>query len=281
MSNFRKSVPKPAPGSGAPKPKNGIVKLVYAADITTFPPSDANGVKMEGNIVLKPGAKVQTLYLTDDTQKLSHSTEGDADAEGFLKKAEASHPGDSLEINEFAQNTIGEGLILFVDTECNGTSYKVLGTPCNPMYLKGELTDDKDGVKHMFNFEQRRRDRYVAKFYDGALPVSDNYAPATFALALTDANGVIVQLPPSEDEESELSFTALTMTNRNAVITLIGGGGAEPLTIETTTIIPTVNIPNYILKNATPWVALKDAIIQFKYIETFGGTFYLVELSRS
>lgn len=281
MANFRKSVPKPAPGSGAPKPKNGIVKLVYAADIATFPPSDANGVKMEGNIVLKAGAKVQTLYLTDDTQKLSHSTEGDADSEGFLKKAEASHPGDSLQINEFEQNTIGEGVILFVDTECNGTSYKVLGTPCNPMYLKGEMTDDKEGVKHMFNFEQRRRDRFVAKFYEGVLPVSDAYAPATFALALSSANGVIVQLPPSEVEESELSFTDYSGVNNNSVVTLIGGGGEEPLVVECTDAIPTVNVPNFLLKNATPWVALKGGIIQFKVMTTYGGFIYFIEVSRS
>ena len=276
MANFRKSVPKPAPGSGAPKPKNGIVKVVYAADISVFPPSDSNGVKMEGNIALKAGAKVETLYLTDDTQKLSHSTEGDADAEGFLKKAEASHPGDSLEINEFVQNTIGEGVILFVDIECNGTGYKVLGTPCNPMYLKGELTDDKDGVKHMFNFEQRRRDRFVAKFYDGALPLTEPFMNPAFAVdyrQVVNPSGTY-NLPASTVADTEVTINGADGTH-NRVITLVGGGGAEPATLS-----DGINGPVTVhLKNGTDWVALKGAVINFRIFT--GVTYHLFEISRA
>ena len=66
MTNFRKSVARPAPGAGAPKGKNANATVVYVDDILTFPQPDANGVLLVGNIVLKDGAKMERIYLTDE-----------------------------------------------------------------------------------------------------------------------------------------------------------------------------------------------------------------------
>ena len=169
MTNFRKSVPRPAPGAGAPKGKNGNVTVVYVDDILSFPGTDPNGVKLIGNIVLKAGAKMEKIYITDSTQKASHKYEGDPDAGGMLKMLEGSHPGDELQINEFIQNNIEVPVILIYDLDCGTNTRKVIGLPCNPMYLKPEFEDSNDAVKHTLMYEQRRRDRHVSKFYEGEL----------------------------------------------------------------------------------------------------------------
>jgi hypothetical protein len=269
-------VARPAPGAGAPKPKNGMVTIVYADDVLSFPQSDANGVKTTGNLVLKDGAKMYQLYMTDDSQKASHSIEGESDTEGFLKKFEGTHPGDELEASEFVQNSIGQGIIALYSRECGLNSRKLIGTPCNPLYLKGEFVDDKDGSKHTFNFEQRRRDRNVAKFYDGEVVYEENYVAATTAIDLTDANGPVVKLPAVTVVDTDVSIATLTMTNaQKKIITLIGGGGSEPETLAAVFSGPVT----LILDNGTDWVALKDAVINLQVYDA-GATTYLIEVSR-
>lgn len=196
MTTFRKSVPAPTQvGAGAPTPKKGLVTIMHSADVLTFPVRDANGVVMLGNIVLKAGAKMLQLYLTSSTQKGSHEIEGDEDQEGFVKKFEGQHPGDSLEVNEFVQNSLGEGYIVIYGIGCGNSQGKVLGDPCNPMKLKGSYTDDKDGRKHILMFEQTYKDRYLAGFYNGEITLASNYVSVTSGLALLAANGVVQQLP--------------------------------------------------------------------------------------
>lgn len=274
MTTFRKSVPQPAPGAGAPKPKKPNVTVVYADDVLVFPISDANGVKMLGNIVLKDGAKMERVYATIDTQKASHTFEGDPDKEGFLKMFEGSHPGDELAINEYIQNTIGVGVLVIYDVDCNTGLRKVLGTPCNPLYLKPEFTDDKDGVAHMLKFEQRMRDRFVAKFYEGELSIAENYVSPDFALAITDVNGPVYRLPVSDVADTDITVGSMTQANKK-VISIVGSGGDEPATLAGG-VNGSVTV---LLSDGTDWVALKDAVINLQVFDA-GATTYLVELSR-
>lgn len=273
MALFRKSVARPEPGSGAPKPKDGMATVVYAADILSFPPSDENGVRMQGNITMKPGFKFHQLYLTDESQKASHSIDGEADAEGFLKKFEGSHPGDSAEVNEFEQNTIGQGVIIIYPTDCGANSNKVIGTPCNPLYLKGEFTDDKEGVKHMFNFEQRKRDKNVAKIYTGSMAFAENFA-AALALDLTPANGYGYQLP-ANDAADDITVAAMTHPSRKT-LSIIGGGGEDPAILSGGSSGPVT----VLLENGTQWIAYKNAVINLMVVDA-GATTYLIEMSRS
>ncbi len=272
MTNFRKSVARPAPGAGAAKPKNPLVKVIYADDLLEYPPTDENGVLMLGNIVLKDGAKTHTLYLTNDTQKSSHTTEGDADAEGIMKKFEASHPGDELEINEFVQNSLGIGFIIVHELECGSTRKKVIGTKCNPLYLKDEFSDDKEAVKHVLTFEQRMRDRHVAKFYDGELQFEENFN-AALAVALAPANGYVYRLPV-EDEGTAITIASNTIGNRK-IVSLIGSGGEDPAVLAGGVSGPVT----VLLSDGTAWTALKDAVINFEVFDA-GAVTYLKEVSR-
>jgi hypothetical protein len=275
MSTFRKSVPKPAPGAGAPKGKNPFLKIVFVADILEWPLYDGNGVKMLGDIVLKDGAKIQTLYLTDDTQKISFTTEGESDAEGFLKKFEGKHPGDSLEKSEFVQNTIGQPLVLIYDSGCADTEKRVLGDACNPLYLKAELTDDKDGLGTMFVFEQRIRDRKVPGFYSGSISIAENFVATTSAVPVTTANGNIYRLPAVTVADTDVTFSSMSLAH-GQILSLVGGGGAEPSTLASGVNGSVI----VLLKDDTSWTALKDATISLQVFDA-GAVTYLIEVART
>lgn len=276
MSNLRLSVAKPAPGAGSPKGKEANATLVYVNDLVKemFPNANENGVKLVGNIVLIAGARMQRIYMTDSTQKASHKYEGDPDAGGFMKQYEGSHPGDELEINEFVQNSIEEPFIIIYDVDCNSNMRKVVGLPCNPLYLEPEFMDDDAGVKHTLIFKQRRRDRHVSKFYEGELSFVENYvAPDAEALALAPANGYVVELPES-NAATDIAVASNTIVHKK-VVTLKGNGGTIPSTLSGGVSGPVT----VILDNGTVWEATKGAFINLEVFDG-GATTYLKEISR-
>lgn len=275
MTNFRKSVPKPTVvGAGAPNPKKGLVSVIFASDVLSFPGRDANGVKMVGNIILKPGTKVHTLYETPTSQKASHSIEGDEDAEQFKSKFEGTHPGDSIEINEFVQNALGEGIIVLYGTACGIGPKKVLGDPCNPLKLKGEFTDDKDGVKHTLNFEQLQGDSKIPGFYYGTLSYDGNFTVAdAAAMIINPVNGNVYQLPATP-VEVKVGIATMTLPH-GEVVSFIGSGGAGPTVLEGGALTGVT----VLLKNDTDWIALKDAVINLQVMDA-GTIIYLIEVSR-
>ena len=276
MSVFRKSVVKPAPGAGAPKGKNPNATVVWVEDLIKemFPNPNENGVMLVGNIPLKQNARMERIYMTDVTHKVTHKQEGDADAEGFMKAYEGSHPGDELEINEFIQNSLGEPFIIIYDVDCNTGLKKVVGLPCNPLYLKSEFLDDNTAVKHTLVFEQRRRDRHVSKFYEGELSFAENFNVADAeALALNVANGFVMKLPVS-NEVTVVAIATNTLPHKK-VVTLIGSGGTNPATLS-----GGISGPNtVIVDNGLVWEANNGAFINLQVYEG-GGVTYLQEISR-
>lgn len=275
MTSFRKSVPKPAKaGSGAPTPKRGEITLIHTDDILTFPERDVNGVKMVGNIVLIAGATMHKLYLTGSTQKASYGVEGDEDMEGFIPKFEGVYPGDTIEINEFVQNALGEGFVAIYGLGCGTNQGKVLGDPCNPLKLKPEFTDDKDGTKTTMVFEAALKTAQIPGFYFGATTYAVYPTTADSDVDFLVATGNVYQLP-------EIGVTAVITAAsidipHGEIVTLIGGGGAAPYTLDK----GAAGQVTVILKDGTQWVALEGATISFKvFIE--GATKYLIEESRT
>lgn len=276
MTHIRKSIGRSSAVSpGAARPKKAEVTLVYVDDILSFPERDPmGGVKLLGNIVLKPGAKMYTMYETPSSQKASHTIEGDEDMEGFKKKFEGSVPGDSLEFNEFLQDALGRGFIIIYGVNCGSNANKILGTPCNPMKIKGEFTDDKDGVKHAISFEQYQADGYVAGVYEGTLQYGSNFeVVAVTAVLMTEANGTVYQLP-STAVEAAIDVDTMSLPH-GTVVSLIGGGGAGPSKLES----GVKTAATIVLVQDSDWMALKDAVINFKVVDA-GATKYLIEQSR-
>jgi len=275
MSGYRKSVPRPAQaGAGAPSPKNGKITVIYAEDILSFPERDLGGVKLVGNIVLKSGAKMHYLYMTPTSQKLNDEITGDEDMEAFTKKAEGIHPGDSLDIREFRANALGVPFVLIFGAGCGKNTGDVIGTPCNPVKLKGSYASDNEGIKNVMMFDAVLPDREPIGLYSGETTFAENFIAADEDLALTVANGVVQELPAFALAEV-LTATAIDLDN-GAVVSLIGGGGADPATLD----VGVQGVVTVILLNGTVWTALKGAVINLEVIKG-GATTYLVEKSRA
>ncbi len=277
MTHFRKSVARPVKsGAGAPTPKKGLVTVIYTDDVLDFPVRDANGVKMIGNIVLKPGAVMHTLYNTPSSQKASYGFEGDEDKEGFLPKFEGMHPGDEIEINEFVQNSLGTPYIIIYGLGCGTNQGKVLGSPCNPMKLKPEFLDDKDGTGTTMVFEAVVKSREIPGFYFGTTEYATYPTTASGDVDFLVATGAVYQLPADDTAPADPITAASIDLAHNTIVSLIGGGGTEPMTLSS----GAQGVVTVILKDDTQWVALKDAVINLKVFAA-GATTYLVEESRT
>ena len=229
---------------------------------------------MLGNIVLKPGAKMHYLYMTPSTQKITDEITGDEDFEAFEKKAEGIHPGNSLDIREFRANSLGVGVVLVFGGGCGDNAGDVVGTPCNPMKLKGNYTNDKDGVKNMLQYEAAQADAMAIGHYTGEITLASNFVAADVDLELTVANGPVQQLP-SLDITDAITATSIDLET-GTMVSLIGGGGSDPATLS----VGTQGAVDVVLINGTQWAALKDAVINLEVVNG-GATKYLVERSRA
>jgi len=271
---FRQSVPKPAALSGAPSAKKGEVTVIWVDDILSFPGRDANGIRMMGNIVLKAGFRFHKIYITPSTQKATYSIEGEEDQEGFMSKFEGTHSSNALEMREFAANAPGQGFVLVYGANCGAESGTVLGTPCAPMKFKGSFSDDKDATKFELVFEQAQRSQYAPGHYTGSYSFAENYTASSADIDFTEANGYAYQLPSAAVTDA-ITATSCTLET-GKIISLIGGGGASPLTLSG----GTQGAVTVLLKDNTQWVALKDAVITLEVFDA-GTTTYLKEVSRA
>lgn len=273
MTYLRINVAKPSgssPGASAPKEPNLV--LVADDDILFEPMRNSKGVKLEGNYIIKPGAKMIEVYMTPSKSKASYESDGDEDAVSIKQKFECEHPGNELEIAEFAQNWLGVNCRLIYGS-CTDNFRKVLGTKCAPIQMKPSLQDDADARKHVFVFEQTASSKWVPGHYTGALVFADPFAVADAgAVAVTLANGPIYKLPSLAVTEPVV-FSNIEQEH-GTIITLMGGGGVDPATLASG-----VLANGAILKDGVAWVGLEGAVINLQVYDA-GANKYLIELSR-
>lgn len=259
-------------GAGASTPKDPNVHVVRTKDVLTWPTRNAKGVLAVGDLVMKPGKKVISVYMTGVNQKPNFATEGDVDKEQIMQKFEATHPGDELEAHEFYQNNLGEDLVIFYGN-CADNSKRMYGTPCAPLRMKGDFMDDKDGRGFNFNFEQIQGTRFVPAHYNGNLPVSAPYN-TDVSIDMLAANGKqykVEALAVTDD----ITLSDFDLVHGD-VVTLIGSGGAGPATLSAGDLTEAT----VILVDGQQWTALENATISFDVVDG-GSTIYLVEKNRS
>src|SRR5690606_22232857 len=224
MTWIPQNVVKSGPGAGAAAANKPNVTLFRMEDVLVFPSRDSKGVRTVGDIVMKPGAKMFTVYCTPSKQVKSYSTEGDEDMETIKQKFEGSTPGDVLELSEFIQNNIGVDMGILANNCIDG--YKRLyGTPCSPMKLKAEQTDDSSGRMIKMTYEQAVGSKYVPGFYDG----NESFGAPTATdetIDVTIANGFQYKIA-SDATGASLAIASITQPH-GSIITLIGSGGADP-----------------------------------------------------
>lgn len=274
-----KSVPAPQRRSaGAPTPKDPDLVIIKTSDVLAWPAPDAGGVNLLGNYVIKPGATMHKLYSTPSKIGSGFESEGDEDAVGVKQKVDASHPGNSVEIREFVLSALGESFIILQGT-CRDENKTVYGTKCSPMKLKPTFSDNGDGTNHTFVFEQYMRTDQVPYNYTGAMTFDAPFAVADNNLPLLEANGLAYQLPAFEDALGTALDVASLDLAHGSIVSLIGGGGAEPAVLSGGPATGAANV-EVLLKEGTNWTALQNATISLE-VFVAGATTYLVERSRS
>ena len=267
------NVNKPAvAGAGASTPKDPNVHIVRTKDALQWPVRNAKGVLMVGDLVMKAGRKIISVYMTGVNQQPTYTSEGDVDKEQIMQKFEATHPGDELEAHEFYQNNLGEDLVIFYGN-CSDNTKRVYGTPCAPLRVKGGFEDNKDGRGFNFNFEQIQGTRFVPAHFAGNLPTAAPTA-TDVSIDMLRANGFQYQI----EALATTAPIAISDFDLQAgdVVTLIGSGGAGPATLSAGDLTQAT----VILKDGQVWTALQNATISLEVVDG-GTTIYLVEKNRS
>ncbi len=269
----RKSVAAPqgiSPGSAQPKRPN--VTIIFADDILSYPERDSKGILLLGNFVMKPNAAMIQVYMTPKKQKPSYAGEGDVDELIVPQQFEASHPGNSLEIRELIQNTIGKDVII-LSGDCQGNDFDMYGTPCSPLRLTPSGTFDDTKTGHDLMFKQPLGTGFLPALYQGALALGAPVAAPDATLDLLVASGFQYKLPA--DAAGAAIDTTSIDHEHGAVISLIGSGGADPSTLSSG-----AGTAATVILKAGEWAALDNASIDLMvYID--GATTYLIEQKRS
>lgn len=274
MYTFKK-LDRPVAGSGAPTTGSRFAYLARLKDVVSFPDTDANGVRLVGLPVFKPGSGLVPVYLTSSTREFSYETQGDQDARSFKVKFVASHPGNELEALEFAQNMLDEEFAVFIPGCKSTDAVKVLGRPCAPLIFKSSHKSGKDGSKFEFTFEQEVGGKNTYMLYFGPLNTLETvYGDIDFATpATTFANVQNVKATGTASTLSITNLDALTETQ----VTFVGNE-LDPAKAgiikqkETTPIL-------ILLKDGLSWTAVKGSSITFEVIKS-GGITVLRELWR-
>ncbi|PIE50754.1 MAG: hypothetical protein CSA38_01955 [Flavobacteriales bacterium] len=273
---------RPKSGAGAPsfttdRPLFAIPVDAFAEN--GFPKADENGVRTTTNVVLKDGCFAIPMYYTSGTKDYSVENTGEQDAERFMLKVVASHPGDSTEATEFMVNNQGKGFVLFAGNKCGDTGMKMIGDICNPLYLKPSFKANKDKTGFEVSFEQSTGSRYMHKVYYGDLPLEEDvmpeYAPAAIKFLNTEHNVVKVAEGTSA---TTVKVTALNYKH-NDIVTLVGKDLDESTagTLSDSTGNSTIRV---MLDKGIEWKSLKDSTISFRVFEGKTNT-YLIETARS
>ena len=274
MSYLKVNVTKPAgisPGTGSGK--NRVV-IVDADDVLVYPPRDSKGVKMVGNFVLKPNARMIEIYTTKSKGEAPVESDGDEDSINIKQMFKCQHPGNSLEVKEFTQNWLGKNVYI-LHTSCADNFIEVMGTPCAPLQVKPAKTDTNDGRFWTLNFEAYASSQFVPGHYEGDFVFG---AP----VAVSDPTDFDVDTETNNQYKLAATSTATTIAigtldaNHGEIITLIGGGGSTAATLAQTVSGDLL----VVLKNGTTWTALQDAVIHLQVYKA-GSKTVLTELSRA
>lgn len=270
------TVAKPAgisPGSASPKKAN--ITIFDMDEVATFPARDDKGIITSGNILMKEGKNMIQVYMTRSKISAPWESDGDEDSINIKTSFEGQHPGNKKEIREFIQNWLGKNVGIILET-CDGQK-ELVGTPCAPLQLKPSRQDNNDGLFHMLKFEAFASSNLLPSIYEGAIALEQpKVVTVVTPLSVNTATGSIFKLPVTATTE-EIALLWSSIPN-GGIITLIGSGGAAPLTLTEGQGVGGAGVGFNVLKNGVQWVALNGAYITLKAYS--GGANYFIEQSR-
>lgn len=160
---MRFSVAKTSKDRSLPVAKKDLV-LLYADDIVSLPETNERGVLAINEIQVMNGAEFYSLYLTPSTQKLSSDIEGDIGVKGWKPTVSGSFPGTRLQISEWMHNNINSAFVA-IQKICE-SSYKIIGSKTNPLFLTGKISEDKDSSLCEVNLIAAKKSKRPFIFYN-------------------------------------------------------------------------------------------------------------------
>ena len=254
---------------GGPAGIKDVAYVFRKSDVVTMPQRDANGVLIEGDIILKPGAYMAELYGTQSKIEVKEMTEGDADQEGDKPSVTLVHPGSYLEVQEWFKANRHEDLFIVID-RCSGEP-ELYGECCNGLRLKREKTLNGTETSNKFTFEAPVAGD-VAAIYRGAI-TKEGY------VATADADATTIDVAAGEGMyRTGVNTEATALTDlENAVhgkkYTLVGNSGAFPTSITAST--------TFILKDGTAMSLIAGSQITFRAFKSGASDIVFFEQSRS
>lgn len=259
------SVPRPEgnPGRGI-QPRDQLT-LIDVDDIAFMPSTDAKGVVIPENIVMRPGKYAYNLYMTPGTIEISNPTEGDTDKMGFTPSIKFEHPGNEQSVREFITNSINRKFIIIV-RYCSGKPADLIGTLCNPCKLSTTYTGNSEGSSNEITFTQISRGDGIF-IYKGTVtleePVTTVESGAKVVNFVSEGQ---YQLSSGQAEINEISGGV-----HGAVITLLGVDGVSPTV--------TSDGDKILLHGGNVFTATEGSQITFRAFDTGGGIIW-IEQSR-
>lgn len=273
-----------AAGAGSPKFNNDkLVWLIPADEFVEngFPATDDKGVRLLGNMTLKPGAFAIPMYATASSKDYSAEAQGEDDAENFKLSFKANHPGDEIEATEFAVNYLGEGFVVVFDKcKANGTR-KVLGSDCHPLKLKPGFKGNKDKTGFEFSFEQTTGSRSMHFEYAGSLITEESLTPeqASTAIQFLEENVNVVKI--QEGTASSVAEISTVEKQAGDILTLVGqdSDATKAATLSSDSLATASGVV-VLLKDGVAWKSLEGSTISFRVFKDSSNIF-LIETTRT
>jgi hypothetical protein len=273
MSYVKLSVSKPGSNQGVGGNKKDKITVFDFDDVQSpFPSRDSKGIVIDDNINFKAGAYAVQVYATLHTIKSNPKSEGDPDNKGAIQSVAFDHPGDEIAILEFRANWQNRNVGIVVE-RCSDGRKMQYGSPCAPLQMQWEQTDDKDKNSTTFTFTSSQKGPDVA-VYNGTITM-DTVAGTVAA----DATSIDLANGPGEYQMTDGTASAVSVTDctnavDNMTFTLLGSGGTHPSSIAAAA-------TSFLLRNGTTWTAIAGSRITFKAIKDGASSYKYIELSRS
>ena len=160
----------------------GIKQTIYFGlweDVETWPTKPAAPATLDENAVLtgeltmKVGKRMFSMYITDDTGEFSIESVGEVDGKSFVEHLTLFHPGLQKSILGFINSTKNSNLVL-IATDSEGQQY-LMGDSMRPAIYQGApdgggTAKETAGRKGMsMEFTYKTGNAYV---YEGSIPLT-------------------------------------------------------------------------------------------------------------
>lgn len=160
----------------------GIPQYFYFGlhkDVATWPTLPAAPATLEenatltGNVTMKTGKRMFTMYVTDDMGELTIEPVGEGDSKSFVIHLKIFHPGLRKKLLGFMNATCNENMV-FVVPDNNGQKF-LMGDALRPSTFvgspdgagTGKATTDKRGLSFEFIYKCKK-----LFAYEGTVPLT-------------------------------------------------------------------------------------------------------------